>query len=113
MVETLALLRERIDIEDVTTVADSFGGQTESWAATYSSVPAQVRPVKGREDESQGRTRTLQTYLITIRHGYTVSTTSRVNWGGTILNIRSVENRDMRSRFLTLECEKGSGTNGA
>lgn len=102
-------LRERVDIEDPTTVADSYGGQSVTWSATYSSVPASIVPVRGREEQQLGRERTVQTYLVTIHHGYTVTTRSRINWQGTILNIRSVENRDTRHRRLTLECESGTG----
>ena len=107
---TVELLRERVDIESATAVSDGAGGQTITWAATHSAVPAMVRPVRGRENETLGRETTIQTYLVTMRHGYTVATTDRLLWGSTYLNIRSVENRDMRNRFLALECEVGFGT---
>jgi len=108
--ETVALLRERVDIESAASVSDGAGGQTITWSAEHSSVPAMVRPVKGREGESLGRETSIQTYLVTVRHGYTVTTRHRLLWGSTYLNIRSVENRDLRNRFLTMECEVGFGT---
>lgn len=107
---TIALMREVVDIEDSTAVADGSGGQTITWAATYSNVSAQVKPVRGNETEVMGREATVQTYLVKIRNGHTITTRSRLKWGSEYLNIRSIENRDMRRRFVTMECELGRGT---
>lgn len=103
-------MRDRITIQRPTTVPDDLGGQTVTWADLYESVPARVESVRAREPEILGRDVTARTFLITIRHGYDVTTTDRVSWGGLLLNIRSVENRDTMARRLTIECEIGFGT---
>ena len=110
MVARIGEMRERVTIERATTVADGGGGQTVTWAAVYSSIPAKVQPVRGREGQVQGREMTVETYLVEVRHGYTITPLDRVVWGSKTLNIRTVQNRDMVYRRLVMECELGFGT---
>lgn len=103
-------LRDRVTIQRETTTPDTLGGFSVSWSNLYINIPANVRSVKGREAEIEGREMTIRTYLVTIRHGYSVTTKDRVIWGDETMAITSVENRDGQARRLTLECEVGFGS---
>lgn len=103
-------LRERVTIQRATAVADTLGGQSVTWADVYEGIPAKVVPVRGGEAEVQGREMTMRSFVVIIRHGYTITTADRLVWGSVTMNVRRVENRDGMSRRLTLECEVGRGT---
>ena len=106
MTVTIGQLREQIKIQKFTEIIDAGGGRARTWA-DFVTVHANVKPVKGREGNDAGRLASLQTFLVTIRYRADFDTTARILWGTRYLNIRSVENRDERKRFMTLECEEG------
>lgn len=102
-------LRERVTIQEATTVSDGAGGQTVTWADVY-TVWAKVQPVRGREEDRLGRLATVETYLVIVRFAVAVTSLSRLVWRGKVLNVRSVSDRDMDREFLTCECEAGVTT---
>lgn len=103
-------LTERVTVERAVTTDDGAGGQTVDWQPVPPNLWAKVRPVKGRETEDMGRRATVETYLIVIRYGPSVTTLDRLVWSGKQLNIRAAQDRDGDRRWLTLECEAGLGT---
>lgn len=105
----MATLNNRITVESATTVADAYGGQTVTWSTAY-NLWADIRAVKGREEERLGRLVSVETYLFTVRYGPTLSTDQRIVWNGKTLNIRSVQDRDTKRKYLTIEGEVGVGT---
>lgn len=102
----LGSLRERVTIQTFTDTSDGGGGSTRTWT-NLATVWANVKPVRGRETQDTGRLASLQTYLVTIRYRTGFDTTARLLWGSKYLNIRSLENRDERKKFWTMECEEG------
>ena len=102
-------LSERVVVERATTASDGMGGQTVTWSTAY-TLWAKVRPVKGRETEHQGRLAPVETFLIVVRHGPTITAVDRITWNGKELNIRTVQDRDGDRRWLTIEAESGLGT---
>lgn len=105
-------LRERVSIERATTTADGYGGQSVTWAAVYpSGIWAKVESVRGREDERQGRLSTVETYLITVRFGISVTTLDRVVWRGKTFNVRAAADREGTREWTVLECEAGVTVN--
>jgi len=98
-------VRERVAIQTISLADDGYGGKTET-LSTLATVWAKVSPVKGREVEKSGRMESVETYLVMIRYRADVTTAHRILWSGKLLNIRSVQNRDEKRQFLTLECEK-------
>lgn len=105
----LGNLRERVTIQTFTESSDGGGGSTRTWS-NLATVWAEVKPVSrvaDRERVDTGRLATIQTYLVTIRHRTGFDTSARLLWGSKYLNIRSIENRDLRKRFLVLECQEG------
>lgn len=99
-------LRERVTIQTFTEASDGGGGVTRTWS-NLATVWAEVKPVRGSESKDGGRLAGLQTYLVTIRHRTGFDTSARLLWGSKYLNIRTMENRDMRKEFWTMECEEG------
>lgn len=107
-----AELSERITIERASTVADGYGGQTVTWSAVYPhKIWAKIRSVRGREEERQGRTATVETYLMTVRFGVSVEVTDRIVWREKYFNVRAVADREGMREWLTLECEAGVNVN--
>lgn len=105
----LGEMRDRVTISRVTTVADAGGGQAETWATLYANIPAKVQPVRGHEQETQGRVQTVRTILVTVQYGYDITILDKLVWDGVDWNITHAENRDGSRRRLTLECEVGRG----
>lgn len=105
----LGSLRERVTIQTFTDTSDGGGGSTRTWT-NLATVWANVKPVQRRSNQEQvdaGRLASLQLYLVTIRYRTGFDTTARLLWGSKYLNIRSLENRDERKKFWTMECEEG------
>lgn len=96
-------LRELINFEVRTDVTDAGGGRSTTWGS-LTQAWAKIQPVKGGETAEADKVEKQQTYLVTIRYRTDINTKMRINWGGVILNIRSIENRDMKKRFIIMEC---------
>lgn len=99
-------LRERVTIERLDIADDGAGGQIETWVRR-ADVWAEVKPVKGREIVSGERIVGAETYLITIRYRSDIALSDRIVWRGKTLDIDSVQNRDMRRKYLVIEAEYG------
>lgn len=97
---------ERITIQRATSATDAYGGPIRTWA-DLRTCWARVQPVRGREDTPEGNLASVQVYLVVIRNYSGLTTGDRIVWGSTTLNIRSIENRDERGRYLTMECQAG------
>lgn len=103
-------LTERVSIERATTTDDGHGGQNVTWASVY-SVWANVKSVRGREEERHGRLSAVETYLVTVRFGVLATVLDRVVWRGKTMNVRAAADRDSTREWLTLECEAGANVN--
>jgi SPP1 family predicted phage head-tail adaptor len=102
-------LNDRVVIERSTSASDGMGGQTVTWSTLY-NLWANVKAVRGREAESLGRQVTVETYLITVRYGLTITTHDRAIWSGKTMNIRSAQDREGTRRWLSIEAETGLGS---
>lgn len=99
-------MRERVVIK-VNAYTKNDLGENIPTVTTLATVWAKVQPVRGKELKDIGRLAAVQTYLITIRHRTDLTTDNFIIWDGKTLNIRSLQNRDERSQFLSIECEDG------
>jgi len=99
-------MREMVAIKVNSYSKDDLGGNIPT-VTTLATVCARVQPLRGQEMKDIGRLAAKQLYLITIRHRTDVTTDNFIIWDGKTLNIRSVQNRDERSQFLSMECEEG------
>lgn len=99
-------MRERVIIKQVSYAKNAVGDNIET-LTNLATVWARVQPVRGKEMADIGRLAAVQTYLVVIRHRTDVTTLNSLVWDSKALNIRSVENRDERFQYLTMECEAG------
>lgn len=61
-------LRQRVTIEARTQTPDGHDGYTESWASLYARVPAQVRPLAGRDLERARQIDPRVSHELTLRY---------------------------------------------
>jgi len=99
-------MRERVTIQVNTYAKDVLGANIPT-VATLATVWARVQPLRGQEMKDIGRLAAKQLYLVIIRYRTDVTTDNKIIWGSKTLNIRSIQNRDERSGFLSMECEDG------
>lgn len=102
-------LDQRVTIQRSTATSDGMGGQVLTWA-TAQELWANVKSVKGREIDHFGRLVTVETYLVIVRYGHTITTVDRIVWGQKTMNILSAQDRDGDRRWLTILAETGIGT---
>lgn len=90
-------LRHRVTIQTATITND-----VEAWADTYTSVPAAVEPLHGKEYWEAQKISAEVTVRITIRYRSGILPTMRVKWGDRIFRINAVLNINERNRELQL-----------
>lgn len=111
------MLRETVRIERRAAVDDGYGNVISGgWSSTASPIYAEIKPMRGREEVLAGKLSGTMPFEITLRwrsdlaEGVDRLTTAdrvvNVRTGETY-NIRSIENPDMRNRWLLLTCEAG------
>jgi len=103
-------LREKIDIQSVTSTKDSIGSPVQSWN-TIATTWAEVRQASGSETFRRQQMQAGATWTIIVRYRSDLRPQMRVLWRNRTFQIRSLENSDMRRRFLELACEELSVSN--
>jgi len=99
-------MRERVILRANTYTKDALGGNIPT-TTDLATVWARVQPLRGQELKDIGRLAAKQLYLVVIRHRTDLTTDNIIIWDNKTLNIRSIQNRDERSQFLSMECEDG------
>lgn len=97
---------------------DGFGNEQTAFARWYpdsGGVPAKIVPLRGGEEVQAQRLQGTEYYEIWVRNDTTLAGLTTDDRcvdarDGTIYNIRTRPNPDMRGRFLALTCEKGVAT---
>ena len=108
-------LRERVRFETRGTgSADDFGNVSEDWA-TVLTVWGQIKPSRGNEEVLATKLQGVSPVEIRVRWSsnlanLTASDRAVNDRTGAIYNIRSVENPDMRRKYLTIYAEAGVAT---
>ena len=106
-------LRERVRFERRLPADDSLGNTEGDWAAILSPFfAAEIRPLRGDEEVLAARLQGVA--LVEIRI-YSTDETRQLQVSdrchdlrnGTVYNIRSIENRDLRNEFLTITAQRG------
>ncbi len=105
-------LRDRVRFERRAQVSDGAGNYVSDWQTLDMDRWAQVKPLRGGENVIAAKLQSTGIYEIKVRSDSetrTVTADDRVVdiSSGQAYNIRLVENRDMRNRYLTLTCERG------
>ncbi len=107
----IARLRHSIALQEVANAVDAGGGHARTWSTT-ATVPAEIKPLSGREQLHAMQLEDAVTHRITIRYRSDVIPTTkwRVLFGTRTFNIRSVLNVDERNKFLIMLADEGVGT---
>lgn len=92
-------LRHEITIQALTSMQDSYGGQTESWS-TFATVRASVEPLQGREYFASQQVQAEVTTRFRIRYLSGVTPKMRVLYDGRTFNVASVINPNERNHEL-------------
>jgi len=102
-------LNELITIQEETTSRGANGEQIVTWTAVVSSLPAQVRPIRGREFVALRAAQSDLSLEIKIRYRSGINNTMRVLWNGDAYDIVEVIAGGKRNRTdLTLMCSGAS-----
>lgn len=99
-------LDRRITIEQAVTARDETGDETITWQ-TYCTRWAAVEPVGGSEFWTVHQETGTQQIAITLRYDTqtaAITPKMRASWGGRLLNIEAVVDRDSAHRQIDLMC---------
>lgn len=111
-------MRERVRFQRRRPAVDVFGNVEGEWA-TLAERAAKIQPAKGSETVIAGKLEGRVPVEITVRWDYTLGNGATALVpddrvvdvrSGEIYNIRAIENRDMRRRYLTITAEGGVAT---
>jgi head-tail adaptor len=106
-------LRRSITVERRGTANDGYGNTlTDTWSPVISAEPAEIRPARGGEAVEAGKIEARGLFDVRVRQSsrtLQIRASDRIKdaRGSEIWNVRYIENRDMRGKFLTLVCESG------
>ena len=107
-------LNERITIERNNQTPDGAGGFTTAWGALGGAVDgkrwAQVLPTGGRETLLNEALQGVQGFKVTIRYDRTIRADDRIDWRGTLMNIRSAADPDGRKVWTVIFADAGVPT---
>jgi SPP1 family predicted phage head-tail adaptor len=104
-------LRNKVELQNYTTSADSVGQPTKTWT-TFATVWAHIKPMSGREvitaEQPIGET----THTITIRYNSSIDESSRIRYYDNvkgvyrIFDINYIGDRDEKNEMMTLVCKE-------
>lgn len=104
-------LRHRVKLQSPSGSRDAVGERVTVWTDEATDVPANVRPLNGREQFFAAQKQASTTHLVTIRYGSYVSgidASWRVMFGSRIFTIDAPpRNIDERNKQLDLLCTEG------
>jgi SPP1 family predicted phage head-tail adaptor len=109
---TAGMLRHKINIESFTAVSDGAGGSTVTWAATpaNTNIWCKVRPASGGERFYAMRTEADTTHVIITRWKTGITPAMRVNFGGRLMQIKSVINIEERDKWMEIRAVENEAT---
>ena len=97
-------LDQRVTVEQLVTIGDSWGGTVEAWAPLM-SVWAAVEPLVGREYLAAQAAQSEVTARVTMRYRPGITAQDRVIHNGTTYNIVSLIDVRSGHRELVLMCK--------
>ena len=99
-------LDQQITIERSTSVSDGMGGNTITWATTFTPW-ALVRPLSGSEKVDFERVQGEARYLFVVRYPIDIKDEDRILWEGDYYNIRVRKKPKGRDLYMQMEGERG------
>ena len=103
-------LDQLITFQSRTESSDEAGGTTSTWEdfTTVPTVWAKVRPLTGGERLEEGAFNASGMWEFTIRNRSDISEKDRIRWKSESYNIRQVNRRGERYRYLVIVAERGA-----
>lgn len=106
-------LRERVAIEEETSVPNGQGGFRAGWStvAGAARVPAEIIGLSGDEALQSGAERAIATYRVRMRKRTGLTAKNRLQWNGQTMAIETVlpDPREPKTMLLLI-CEIGQGS---
>jgi len=98
-------LKHLVSIEHKSITGTGDRGQPVfTWTALASNVPAKITPLTGRKLEIARQLVPTATHEVMTRYVANVTAHMRINFGGRILNIGNVNNKEELNFTLTFTC---------
>ena len=107
---TAGMLRHKVDIESMTQTPDGAGGSTVAWTKVATGMWSYVRPASGNERYVAMRLESDVTHIILTRWRTGIAADMRVNFGGRLMQIKSVINIEERSRWMEIRAVENEPT---
>ena len=99
-------LNTLVTIEKPDTVVDDYGMPSPGWAEV-ATVPAEVKPITGRERWASDWTANTMTLAVIIRYRDDVKPNHRIIFGDRVLRVSGPPiNLDNKNRTLVITCEE-------
>lgn len=105
-------LRELVTIERRASTGDGYGNTVAAWAALVTNEPAEIRPLRGGEEVQAQKLSANGLVEVTVRYSTRTAQileTDRLKNArtGRAMNIRYIEQPDLRRKYLKIVCEYG------
>jgi SPP1 family predicted phage head-tail adaptor len=98
-------LRHRVQLQSYAETQDSFGYKAKTWS-TFSTVWADIQPLRGAEGMEAQKLNSFQQYKITIRYDSAIDVKSRVVHGSDVYEVNSIADYREKHEFMELMCTK-------
>jgi len=102
-------LRHRVTIQTSSTVSDSQGGTTETWA-DLATVWGSLEPTKSWEKFFASRVQYVRTHTCFIRYRNDITTEMRISFDSRTFQIKGIKDPDEKNFFLVLDLEENVAT---
>jgi len=108
---TTPLLRHRVTLQSRDNFKDGFGQQSAPWR-DFLTVWADIQPASGNEQAAGEALNAVVTHTVRIRYRPGVTAAMRALYRGTVYDIKSVIDDDMRHKWLVMLCTEGLNEGG-
>ena len=102
-------MRHRINIQTITRVADSLGGNASSYSTTV-QVWGMVEPLVGNERVEGGQIESRQRYKFTLRYNSNLTVDDRLNYDSKNFRILSIQKKFEIDKYQVVIAEEGVAT---
>jgi SPP1 family predicted phage head-tail adaptor len=101
--------RHAVNIEQLSgSGSDGMGNTYQAWAALYSGVMAQIKPLSSSERWNADRGQSLTTHRVTMRYLPGLTSAMRLKFEGRYFSIRGIVNTGELNAELVIDCAEGN-----
>ncbi len=100
-------LNQRVKIQARSVVRDAAGQETITWTDTFTNVPAEVMPLRGREFFAAAQVHQQQSIKALMRYKAGVDAADRLVWDGLNYDITAVIRLGGQKRWMEVMADTG------